>query len=95
MMAAGSLAMWIWLAATIAAALICRPNLLPVATALLAGLIWMTVASSAWMKAANNLAIHINPFALPLLMLFRPVYNLIYRLRARSYSRRNFTWSKP
>lgn len=89
-----SLLMWIWLAATIAAAILSGPNLLPVTLCIAVGIAWLAVAVAAWKKAAFTLHIAIKPWLLPMLMFMRPIYNFTYRLRARAVTERNFTWAK-
>ena len=94
-MAAASAMMWAWIAATVACFCLCKPNMLPGVIAAVAGLAWIVAATLAWVKASRVLGIRVNFLALPLLMIFRPFYNFVYLLRARSYRRRNFTWAKP
>lgn len=90
-----SLSMWIWLAATIALAIESNGNLAPATLSLAIGIAWMWVAISSWRKASRVLRIGINMWLMPILMFARPIYNIIYRMRGRSFADHNYTWSKP
>lgn len=90
-----SLMMWLWVAATAAIAAITLPNLLPLTVAVAAGVAWIAVAIASWRKASRVLSLPVNSWLLPATMLLRPFYNLFYRLRSKTLSERNYTWSKP
>ncbi len=92
--AVGSLAVWLWLGATIACGVLGFPNLLPLAISLGLGLIWMITACVTWKRCGRALGIRISAGLLPLRMLWRPISNFIYRIRAHSNRSSNYTWAK-
>lgn len=92
--AVGSLAMWLWLGATVACGVLGFPNLLPLAISLAFGAIWMIIACTTWRRCGRVLGIRLSVTLLPLRMLWRPVTNFVYRLRARSNRSANYTWAK-
>ncbi len=89
-----SLMMWVWLATTIAVGVMEMPNALPLTIAVVFGLAWIALAVAAWRKATRALGVNLSLWRLPLLMLVRPAFNFIYKLRSRADKERNFTWNK-
>lgn len=92
---AGSVAIWLWIAATVAAGIVAAPNMLPLTIALGAGIVAMTLAAIAWRSAGKTLGIAVRGAALPFAMIWRPFTTLAYRLRSRANAQRNYTWAKP
>lgn len=92
---AGPAAAWTWAASAAYLGAVFYPNLLPVAIAIVTGTVWMAVTAVAWKSAAVALGIKIKGWTAPFLMMIHPIYNLQYRFRAKSFSDRNYTWSKP
>lgn len=90
-----SAAMWLWLMATVAVGVVSGANLLPLALCVAFGVAWMICAVTAWRGASRALSVRVSGWMMPLLMFAMPVYDFIYKLRARSFVDRNYTWSKP
>lgn len=91
----GPIMSWLWAASAIAAGIISFPNILPATAAVVTAAGWMITIGIAWKSAATALGIKISGWITPLMMMFHPAYNLLYRLKAKSFSDRNYTWSKP
>lgn len=94
-MGCASLLMWVWLGATVAAGLAFMPDILPVGALLLVGIVWITLVSIAWNKAARALHVPVRGWLLPVYMFMRPVTTFCIRLRGRMHRSANYTWAKP
>lgn len=90
-----NICMWLWLGATIASLVLSYPNIMPATICVAFGLMWIITSAISWKKDAKALGLKVSGLALPAMMLLYPIYNFIYRLRSKSYTEKNFTWSKP
>ena len=95
MMGAGSVAMWTWLATTVAAGILLAPNLLPLAALLIAGVAWITTTAVAWAHVSQALQVPVNAWLTPFYMLWRPVTTLFTRITGYRLRATNYTWAKP
>lgn len=95
LMGAGSLLMWLWLGVTVAAGVVFMPQVLPLGALLVAGVLWITLASVAWCKAAKALHVPVRGWKVPLYMFVRPLTTLGMRLKGRLHRSANYTWAKP
>lgn len=92
LMGLGTVAMWVWLAATVVGAVFTIPNMLP--SCVLAALIpavWLPLVF-AWRSSARVLGVKLCGWLLPWQMMHRCLRNTLYRLRCSASSRRNYTW---
>lgn len=94
-MGIGSLMMWVWLAATIASGVLFMPNPLPLAAAIVLGILWLTLVCIAWVKASKCLHVPVSKWKLPFFLFARPLTTLLIRVKGRLHRSANFTWSKP
>lgn len=88
-----SLLVWMWLAASIWCALAGLPSLLPAGGMLLVGIImwiWLTIL---WRKTTTLFANRTLGWSLPWLIITRPAYSFIKKVRAFRYRNRQYTWS--
>ena len=80
-MAVGSFATWLWLATTIAGVILSLPNIIPSIIYFVLCILFWTFTILAWKKAAKALSMRVSAWGMPLFILYRPVYNLIYKLK--------------
>lgn len=92
MMSSGSWCAWIWLLTTIAAVILSYPNIFVIAIVALISLILWVIMSLSWLKLSHALNERINPWAVIFLSLYRPFYNLYFKMRSRFGSYKNYTW---
>lgn len=89
----GSTMQWIVTLTTVAAALIQLPNLFPAAIALFILLAFNITEMVIYEKAAHTLDASTPWLLLPLFLLWRPVGNLIFRLRHMRHRKKNYTFA--
>ncbi|MDE6443438.1 MAG: glycosyltransferase [Muribaculaceae bacterium] len=89
----GSSMQWLVTASAVAAALIPLPNLFPASMALVILLAFNITEIVVYEKAAHRLDASTPWVLLPLYMLWRPLGNLIFRLRHRPHRKKNFTFA--
>lgn len=87
-----SVAVWAWLAATVAAVVLCWGNLVVAAFLLVAAVTLWTPLVMVWRRAASVLRCPSPGLLLPLLMLWRPVAEAVASIGARRARARNYTW---
>lgn len=85
-----SVAVWAWLAATVAALVICWGNLIVAGFLLAAAVTLWAPLVTAWRRAASVISSPSPGLLLPLLMLWRPVAGVVAYIGARRA--RNYTW---
>ncbi len=87
-----SLMMWTWSSLSATAIITALPNLLPLAIVTsLALILWLPIMFT-WRKTLNALNSRRLFLTIPWLLHYRPIYNLIYRIRSRHSRHKNFTW---
>lgn len=87
--------LWIGAIASVAAAFVGLPDLLPLAVMLGVGLaLWIFIALT-WRKAMRSLSARRLLLTVPWFVMLRPFYNLYYKIVERRHRKENFTWSKP
>lgn len=87
-----SVAVWAWLAATVASVVLCWGNLVVAAFLLVAAVTLWTPLVMVWRRAASVLRCPSPGLLLPLLMLWRPVAEAVASIGARRARARNYTW---
>lgn len=95
LMGIGSLMMWLWLGATIAAGVLLSPRMLPVTALLAAGIAWIALATASWLRAAKSLHVPARGWLIPVYMFMRPLSTLRMRIKGRMHRSANYTWAKP
>lgn len=85
-----SVAVWTWLAATVAALVVCWGNLIVAGFLLAAAVTLWAPLVTAWRRAASVISSPSPGLLLPLLMLWRPVAGVVAYIGARRA--RNYTW---
>ena len=88
-----SLLQWIWLAASIWCVLAGLPSLLPAVAMLALAIIKWTWLSLSLSKCTVLFAGRALGWSLPWLIISRPIYSLIKKVRAFRYRNRQYTWS--
>lgn len=91
-----SSAVWAWIIITgcaVAMALTGWPSLIPLFVAAFLWLVTYTLLAVAWRKAGRRLRLRTSIF-IPIMMLFRPIYNLRIRTWERKNRNVNFTWNQ-
>lgn len=92
MMASGSWCAWIWLLSTIAAITLSCPNMFATIIATVISLSLWIIMSLSWLKLSHTLNERINPWLVVFFSLYRPFYNLYFKMRSRFGSNKNYTW---
>lgn len=87
-----SVAVWAWLAASVAAVVLCWGNLVVAAFLLVAAVTLWTPLVMVWRRAASVLRCPSPGLLLPLFMLWRPVAEAVASIGARRARARNYTW---
>lgn len=95
LMGIGSVMMWLWLAAAIAAGVMYIPNPLPLAATLVLGILWLALVCMAWTKVSKCLHVPVSKWKLPFFLFARPLTTLLTRIKGRLHRSANYTWSKP
>lgn len=95
LMGIGSLCMWLWLGATVAAGVMLWPAVLPMCVLLVAGIVWISLVATAWVAVARVLHVPVRGWLMPWYLLMRPVTTIGMRLRSRRHRSANYTWAKP
>lgn len=87
-----SVAVWAWLAASVAVVVLCWGNLVVAAFLLVAAVTLWTPLVMVWRRAASVLRCPSPGLLLPLFMLWRPVAEAVASIGARRARARNYTW---
>lgn len=95
LMGLGSLCMWLWLAATVAAGVMLWPAVLPLCVLVAAGIVWIGVTAAAWCAAAKVLHVPVSGWMMPVYLFVRPLTTLWMRLAGHRHRSANYTWAKP
>ncbi|MBD5229182.1 MAG: glycosyltransferase [Bacteroidales bacterium] len=95
LMGLGSLCIWLWLAATVAAGVMLWPAVLPLCVLVAAGIVWIGVTAAAWCAAAKVLHVPVSGWMMPVYLFVRPLTTLWMRLAGRRHRSANYTWAKP
>ncbi len=86
------LAWWVWLAASIACAVIGFPSFIPLVACVLLGIALCLPVMFVWRATARCLKLIPLMWCVPLLMLWHPVADAIFSMRGRRTRNKNFTW---
>ncbi len=84
--------LWIWLAAAVCVSLLGLPSLLPLCFALATAIGLWTPLVLLWRRVMSALGYGKAGWALPLMILFRPIHTFAARLRASRGKVHNYTW---
>lgn len=95
LMGLGSLCMWLWLAATVAAGVMLWPAVLPLCVLVAAGIVWIGVTAAAWCAAAKVLHVPVSGWMMPVYLFVRPLTTQWMRLAGHRHRSANYTWAKP
>lgn len=95
LMGIGSVCMWLWLAATVAAGVLLMPAMLPLCVLLAVGAVWIAFVATAWCAVSKSLHVPVRGWFVPWYMFMRPVTTLLMRLKGRRHRSANYTWAKP
>lgn len=90
-----SLMLWSWLILSIVAITTPPFNWFSVAiVAILSLILWIPLILS-WRKTATTLGSQRVLLSIPFLLLYRPIFNFIHRIRGAHSHKWNYTWQKP
>lgn len=85
---------WLWLIFTILSITTSLPNLLiAIAMFILSLILWIPLIIS-WRNTSIALHSRKPMLTIPLMLLFRPIHNILHRLRSRKADKWNYTWQK-
>jgi hypothetical protein len=85
---------WLWLLLSISAIITSIPNLIITSAIIILSLgLWIPLII-AWRKASIVLHSRKVMFTIPALLLFRPMHNILHRIRSRRAEKWNYTWQK-
>lgn len=88
-----SLCQWIVAGCCVATAIVGLPDLLPLLMAVAVLLVYWSIETMVYRRVAGRLQMTgAAPIAIPLFMLWRPVGNLLFRMRNRRDKGKNFIW---
>lgn len=85
---------WLWILLSISAIITSIPNLIITSAIIILSLgLWIPLII-AWRKASIVLHSRKVMFTIPALLLFRPMHNILHRIRSRRAEKWNYTWQK-